>query len=209
MMAENTKNNLLERDNRFENILGAFAGSIYDKQTTKEQNLKAVEALLEQFNAEYATRKDSYIEVGELSTDPEMRAIWNLLPDTTKKDVRKVWGRNGMMVRSDALDLMFGYRKLSAAEFLRNDPETLQGVQKIMREWFNTYARSWFGSDQRRACMAGSRQGSQGHHRRQDRCGDAWQHLVEPVLAGHGRGAAEGHDAAPPGGHERCDGVPT
>jgi hypothetical protein len=142
MMAENTKNNLLERDNRFENILGAFAGSIYDKQTTKEQNLKAVEALLEQFNSEYATRKDSYIEVGELSTDPEMRAIWNLLPDATKKDVRKVWGRNGMMVRSDALDLMFGYRKLSAAEFLRNDPETLQGVQKIMREWFNTYARS-------------------------------------------------------------------
>lgn len=142
MMAESTKDALLERDNRFENILGALAGSIYDKETTQQQNLKAVEVLLEQFNAEYATRSDSYIEIGERSTDPEMQAIWNLLPEATKRDVKKVWGRNGMKVRSDALDLMFGYRKLSAAEFLRNDPETLQGVQKIMREWFNTYARS-------------------------------------------------------------------
>jgi hypothetical protein len=142
MMAESTKDTLLERDNRFENILGVLAGSIYDKETTQQQNLKAVEVLLEQFNSEYATRSDSYIEIGERSADPEMQAIWNLLPEATKRDVRKVWGRNGMKVRSDALDLMFGYRKLSAAEFLRNDPETLQGVQKIMREWFNTYARS-------------------------------------------------------------------
>ncbi len=142
MMAESTKNDLLERDNRFENILGALAGSVYDKETTQQQNLKAVEVLLQQFNDEFATRSESYIEVGENSSDPEMRAIWNLLPDVTKRDVKKVWGRNGMKVRVDALDLMFGYRKLSAAEFLRNDPATLQGLQKILREWFNTYARS-------------------------------------------------------------------
>lgn len=172
MMAESTKDTLLERDNRFENILGAFAGSIYDKETTQKQNLKAVEVLLEQFNAEYATRKDSYIEVGERSSDPEMQAIWNLLPEATKKDVRKVWGRNGMMVRSDALDLMFGYRKLSAAEFLRNDPETLTGVQKIMREWFNTYARSR-GMDEQEADNYAKRLGlalTKGER--------AWQELV-------------------------------
>lgn len=142
MMAESTKNDLLERDNQFENILGAFAGSIYDKETTQSQNLKAVKALREQFELEYATRKDSYIEVGEDSNDPEMREIWNLLPDATKQDVRKVWGRKGMMVRSDSLDIMFGYRKLSIAEFLRKDKETLEGIQKIFRSWFDTYARS-------------------------------------------------------------------
>lgn len=172
MMAESTKNDLLERDNRFENILGALAGSIYDKETTQQQNLKAVEVLLEQFNAEYATRSDSYIEVGEGSSDPEMRAIWNLLPDATKRDVRKVWGRNGMKVRSDALDLMFGYRKLSAAEFLRNDPATLEGVQKIMREWFNTYARSR-GMDEQEADNYAKRLGlalTKGER--------AWQELV-------------------------------
>jgi hypothetical protein len=173
MMAESTKNDLLERDNRFENILGAFAGSIYDKETTQQQNLKAVEVLLEQFNAEYATRSDSYIEVGERSSDPEMQAIWNLLPEATKRDVRKVWGRNGMKVRSDALDLMFGYRKLSAAEFLRNDLETLQGLQKIMREWFNTYARSR-GMDEQEADNYAKRLGlalTKGER--------AWQELVK------------------------------
>lgn len=172
MMAESTKDNLLERDNSFENLVGALAGSIYDKETTQQQNLKAVEVLLEQFNAEYATRSDSYIEVGEQSNDPEMRAIWNLLPDATKRDVRKVWGRNGMKVRSDALDLMFGYRKLSAAEFLRNDPATLDGVQKILREWFNTYARSR-GMDEQEADNYAKRLGlalTKGER--------AWQELV-------------------------------
>lgn len=175
MMAEKTKNNLLERDNRFENILGVFAGSIYDKETTQEQNLKAVKALREQFELEYATRKDSYIEVGEDSSDPEMREIWNLLPDATKQDVRKVWGRKGMKVRSDSLDLMFGYRKLSAAEFLMQDKESLEGAQKIFRDWFGIYAKSRGMNEQEADNYAKKIGGMLGRGER------GWQEIVREV----------------------------
>lgn len=175
MMAEKTKNDLLERDNRFENMLGVFAGSIYDKETTQEQNLKAVTALREQYELEYATRKDSYIEVGEDSSDPEMREIWNLLPDATKQDVRKVWGRKGMKVRVDSLDLMFGYRKLSAAEFLMKDKESLEGMQKIFREWFGIYAKSRGMNEQEADNYAKKIGGMLGRGER------GWQEIVSEV----------------------------
>jgi hypothetical protein len=131
MMAESTKDALLERDNRFEQVLGTLAGSIFDKSTSREQNMQAITALREQYEAEYATRQDSYILVGERSDDPEMRAIWNLLPENTKRDVRAVWGRNGMMVRSDSLDIMFGYRKLTLATMFQKDPEARNKLEKL------------------------------------------------------------------------------
>ena len=131
MMAEDTKNTLLERDNRFEQMLGALAGSIYDKETSQQQNLKAVQALREQYELEYATRQDSYVEIGARSSDPEMRAIWDLLPDATKADIRKVWGRDGLKVRSDSVDLMFGYRKLSLATMFQKDPDARGKLEQL------------------------------------------------------------------------------
>jgi hypothetical protein len=131
MMAEDTKNNLLERDNRFDQMLGALAGSIYDKETSQQQNLKAVQALREQYELEYATRQDSYVEVGARSSDPELRAIWDLLPDATKADIRKVWGRDGLKVRSDSVDLMFGYRKLSLATMFQKDPDARGKLEQL------------------------------------------------------------------------------
>lgn len=148
LMAEETKNGLLERDNRFENLMGVLAGSIYDKETTQEQNSKAIMALREQYEAEYATQQDSYIEVGARSTDPEMREIWNLLPDETKREIRKVWGRDAVMVRKDSLDIMFGYRKLSLATMFKKDPEARNHLEKLFVGVMETVLANYAGYKQ-------------------------------------------------------------
>lgn len=113
MMAESTKDTVLNRDNRFDKVLGTIAGSVYDKETSREQNMTAVKALHDQYLADYKKNPESYKAVGVKSDDPEMREIWNLLPENTRTDIRGVWGYNGMMVRVDNLDIMFGYRKLT------------------------------------------------------------------------------------------------
>ncbi len=113
MMAEATKDTVLNRNNRFDKVLGTIAGSIYDKETSREQNMTSVKALFDQYQADYKKNPEQYKLVGAKSTDPEMREIWDLLPDDTRKDIQSVWGYNGMMVRVDNLDIMFGYRKLS------------------------------------------------------------------------------------------------
>ena len=131
LMQAETKDSLLERDNRFDKILGALAGSIYDKETSQEQNRKVVEALHQQYQQEFAQRSQSYVRIGPDSTDAEYREIWKLLPETTKQAVKEIWGGEGMMVRVDLLDINFGYRKVSLS-----DAFTKEATQRNIAEKF-------------------------------------------------------------------------
>ena len=124
LMKHETKDVQLERDNRFDKIMGSLAGGIFDKETATEQNSKAVQALYDQYQAEYATRSDSYVVVDESSTDPEYREIYRLLPEETKKAIRAIWGEEPMQVRVDLLDINFGYRKSSLSSAFDKDPQT-------------------------------------------------------------------------------------
>jgi hypothetical protein len=130
-MAEDTKDNVLDRDNRFEKILGVLAGATYDKVSSPEQNRNVIQTLKELHLEQASRNPESYIEVGANSPDPEMREIWSMLPDQTKKDVKAIWGTNYMMVRKDSLDLVFGYHKLSLANAFRKDPEFRNHAEKI------------------------------------------------------------------------------
>lgn len=121
LMQAETKDVLLERDNRFDKILGTLAGSIYDKETSAEQNRKVVEALHQQYEQEFAQRSESYVRIGPDSGDAEYLEIWKLLPESTKQAVREIWGSEGMLVRVDLLDINFGYRKLSISDAFDKD----------------------------------------------------------------------------------------
>lgn len=149
LMSERTKDELLERDNRFEVVMGTMAGSIYDKATTPEQNATVVGALKEQYDAEFARQSHSYIEVGAESPDAELREVWALLPDETKAEVRKVWGRDSMMVRKDSLDMVFGYRKLSLADVFKKSAKDRNALEKafvaVAEEALVLYARASLG----------------------------------------------------------------
>lgn len=141
LMQAETKDNLLERDNRFEKVLGALAGSIYDKETSQEQNRKVVDALHQQYQQEFAHRSASYVRIGPDSTDPEYREIWKLLPETTKQAVREIWGTEGMMVRVDLLDINFGYRKSSLSDLFNKD----QIHKKLAPKLFVMFAEEIWG----------------------------------------------------------------
>jgi hypothetical protein len=145
VMQEVNKDTLLERDNRFENVMGMLAGSVYDKEVSAEQNATAIRALREQYEAEFATQKDAYIEVGARSVDPEMREIWNLLPEATRRQIRKDWGRDAMMVRKDSLDIMFGYRKLSLATMFQKDPEARNKLENLFVGVMETMMANYAG----------------------------------------------------------------
>lgn len=116
LMQEENKDDLLKRDNRFDKVLGFFAGNIYDKESTKESNRKAVEALREQYLADFATRSVSYRKVGPDSEDMELQDIYRMLPEDTKQAIKEIWGTEYMMVRSDLMDINFGYRKTSVTD---------------------------------------------------------------------------------------------
>jgi hypothetical protein len=135
LMLTGTKDTLLERNSDFLKVLGELAGSIQGKQNTVKQNKVAITAMLEQYKEEYAVRGKSYMLVGEDSTDPELKAIWYKLPQKTKDDIKEAWGRNGVMVRRDAIDILFGYPKISAADpFRRANEERLRKPGTTLRD---------------------------------------------------------------------------
>jgi len=131
LMLNSTKDNLLKRDNRFDQLLGSLSGSIYDKETSREQNKTAFQALKAQYDADYAKNPQAYVLVGQGSLDKEMKEIWNLLPADSKADARAIWGYDGMMVKNDALDIMFGYRKASLANAFEKDPALRNALEKL------------------------------------------------------------------------------
>lgn len=134
MMHDKTKDmrQVLERDNRFDTILGVLAGSIYDKETTTEVNTRAFQAAKDQFDAEHDTDPGAYIKISPQSPDPELREIWSMLPDDTKAIVRKMWGTDGLHVRKDQLTLMFGYRQASLSDMFRKNPAAREEVEKAI-----------------------------------------------------------------------------
>lgn len=127
LMNESTKDALLHRDNRFDKTIGTLAGSIMGKEAAIEQNDKVITVLKEEYDKDFAENPDSYVLVGPRTNDKERREIWDLLPFESKQAIHKVWGKDGMLIRRDNMDIMFGYRKLSIADAFDKDP-ALRGL---------------------------------------------------------------------------------
>lgn len=132
MMDENTRDNLLQRNNDFANLLGSLAGTTFDKENALEQNRQGIQGLYDVYMQDFAKHPASFIEVGPLSSDPEMREVYAMLPPATKKAVKAIWGNQAMMVRKDSLDIAFGYHKLTAASIFEKREEDRNVVEAAM-----------------------------------------------------------------------------
>ena len=142
LMSGDTKDRILKRENRFEKVMGTLAGSIIDKHTSKELNEQAITALRDQHDVESVVTPWSYTEISPTAADGENRELWNLLPEQTRMDIRRIWGRDAIMVRKDSVDGVFGYRKLSAGDFLTKERDDLDGMERFARGLFHSLALS-------------------------------------------------------------------
>lgn len=116
LMNEATKDSVLERDNRIDQVMGAMAASIFDKANSVDLSINAIDAIKAQFDADYLTNPNAYIDLSASNTDSVVREQYRLLPDETKRYIRKVFGRNGMYVKNDMYNITMGFRKYSLAE---------------------------------------------------------------------------------------------
>lgn len=122
MMTEANRDEILQKDNNAANVLGAMAGNIVDKVKTQEVNKELVTAAKAQYDADLAKgRGNAYVEISE-EAEGELLEIWRRMPEEMQKEVVSTFGSPRMMVRSDLVDQMFGYRKPSINELFEKDP---------------------------------------------------------------------------------------
>lgn len=136
MMTENNRDALLDRDNSVDQVLGTLAGQIVDKVDTQQQNSDVVRTMYDQYRAEYAQNPAKFVTFGKNSVDPELAELYRLLPESTKREIKRVWRSDDMLIPANQLNLIAGYRKYSlTAAFDKAERNLTQRARVGDRNW--------------------------------------------------------------------------
>ncbi|AWD92544.1 virion RNA polymerase [Pectobacterium phage Nepra] len=138
-MNANNRDTLLDRNNDFAHLLGQYAGQNFDKQHSPDQNRMVMEALNQDYKSNYAASPERYVAIGPQVADARAREIWAMLPEQTRYDAEQIWGAGEpMQVRSDLVNLVFGFRKLTVANAFDKPDADRNMVESLATSVFNT-----------------------------------------------------------------------
>ena len=144
-MSAANRDSLLERNNDFSELLGAYAATNFNKVTVPAQNKIVIDAAYQDYKDNFSSNPRAYVNVGPNSPDQGLREIWAMLPEDTRKHIDKVWGKDGMQIRNDVLLMTFGYRKYSLNQSFDKMDEAKGMFEKlytgIMKEVFGNNAK--------------------------------------------------------------------
>lgn len=114
-------------------LLGIWEGRQVEQQLAVGFNNELINTLADTYNREKATRADEYVDIAN-SADPAVKEAWNLLPRTAKAALKDAFG-DKVMVRSDMINNVIGYRNPSVRELFDNSgnvtPKTQKAVQDV------------------------------------------------------------------------------
>lgn len=153
------RDTLLDRNNDFAHLLGQYAGQTFDKQNSPTQNRIVMEALYEDFKSNYATSPERYVAIGPMSKDARTREIWAMLPEQTRFEAQEIWGAGEpMQVRSDLVNLVFGFRKLTVANAFDKDAMDRNMAESLATTVFSALS----GNDAKRVAVQTERAAQEG-----------------------------------------------
>lgn len=141
ILSHNVKDAYLERVNDLDRVLGSMGSSIQSKHQAKIHNVKAINALYEQYKEDYQFNSKKYLVVSPNASDKRLKTIWNQLPEEAKEMAKAKFGEEKILVRNDILDLVFGYRKISATTAFAKEKEEQSAAEHIFTETVNMIFR--------------------------------------------------------------------
>ncbi|AJF40732.1 virion RNA polymerase [Vibrio phage phi 1] len=139
VMNDNTKNDILQRDTSFDDIMGIMFSGLAVKNDIKRENKELVKVLKEMYTN--TPNRAEFVEISPQSTNEEYREIFRLLPEDMKEEIRRVWGSDSMLVRKDSVDLLFGYHKYTAANLWKLS----KAERGLVQEAFVMFVNMIFG----------------------------------------------------------------
>lgn len=143
MMTEANKVQLLNKKDMAHKVLGRMQGNIIDKVGTKDIGEKVLLEAKKEFDRDYLKDPGDFTYVGQ-NAEGKYSEMWQLLPEDTRNDMKRIWGSvgtgkdrgKGIYVRTELLDIIFGYRKLSIADNpqLRQFSKIVRIVENVVQE---------------------------------------------------------------------------
>jgi hypothetical protein len=135
VMSESVKNDVFEKHNSYDDVLGAMAGTVPDKMNTDAINTALITALKAVYDDEYATRNTLYVEISPFTANEAHRQFYQMLPQKAKDDMQRIWGDQRMFVAKDVVDLAFGSKKYSMIEAFAKDPQARNFVERVLVDY--------------------------------------------------------------------------
>ena len=146
MMSSSTKDEYLERNNDFSDLIGVFMATGYNKVANINQNQKVVDTLKDIYDNSRSIDRNKFVYVSYEATDPVAYAAWDRLSKDTKEYVKEVWGEYGMWVSNETFLTVFGHPKMS---LLTQAFDTDQAFRGVMGELYVTMMKGLFGENSR------------------------------------------------------------
>lgn len=122
LMNEANKVLILEKDGNFDTVMGAMEANTEDKINTDVINNKLVQLAKDTFDEKYSKDPENFVTIGKSATTERNREIYRMLPYATRQEIKRVWGTDNMRVPAELVILMFGQRKMSAANTILKNP---------------------------------------------------------------------------------------
>lgn len=141
-MASFIRDEHLERNNNFADLLGAYAGTNYYKPKVKTQHIQVAHVLYEDWKLNYRKNPKAYVAISPHSNDPKIVELWRMLPMSFKEEVASLYGnKNPIVVNNTVINMAFGFRKFSLAQLF----DDMSGQQNFMEKMFVQFGKALLG----------------------------------------------------------------
>lgn len=144
-MSSASRDALLQRNNNFEELLGQYAATNYNKVNVPASNELAIDAIVEQYDKNYDKNPRAYIEISPTSRDPELRMFWQMLPQATRDYIRTTMGDSKLIVQKDVVLPLFGFKKYSVI----NGFDKGRSEQNLYEKVYIAVFKTLFGNNAR------------------------------------------------------------
>ena len=141
-MSAFVRDNFLERNNNFADLLGALAGNLHYKPINAAQHSEVVDVLVKDYKENYRKNPKAYVAISPHSTNPKDQELWRMLPHDFKEQIIQAFGKgNPIVINNDILNMVFGFKKYSLSQMFDKSSGELNGLEKILVG----YLRTMFG----------------------------------------------------------------
>lgn len=116
-MPEADQDKYLEKHYGLSQLMGTLAGTTITKLESRKTNQQLIDALHEQWTTDTKLLGAKYVTIHPKSDNPKLQEMWHMMPKATQDYAIKKFGKSGIQVREDMLDMVMGYRKGSLLEY--------------------------------------------------------------------------------------------
>ena len=126
----------LKKNDHLGEMVGAWAGRHVEEAMAEEFNKKLVSALHKIWERDgQRGRRDEFVDLSDDSkTSQIQKDAWGMIPKEAKKEIKRLFGEYGFMVRKDMIDNAVGYRGYSISEAWTGPSNMSPEVRKVIRD---------------------------------------------------------------------------